>query len=96
MTLSSVPAHKAIELTFIKHGKVTRIPFLMDTGSSVSIIASEYLKCCGNYVMKPAHLVLRTANNELLQVRGQVELTFTIAGRMFKEQFIVSDDVCNC
>ena len=46
--------------------------------------------------MKPAHLVSRTANSEPLHVRGQVELTLTIAGRNFTEDFIVSDDVCNC
>ena len=94
--LSSQPVHKAITLTFVKQGKVNNISFLLDTGSAVSIVTSDCLKHCGHYVMRPAHIVLRTANNETLNVRGQVDLTFSIQGHRFTEQFIVCDDACNC
>ena len=91
-----MPCHKAVELTFVKKGKATKIPFLCDTGSNVSIISSDYLKHCGDYTVKPSRLILHTANNERLDVRGEVQLDFTIAGRHFTEVFTVSSDVCNC
>lgn len=94
VVLTPSASHKAIELTFTKDRKDTRIYFLPDTGSNVSIMSSDYLKFC-DYTMRPSHVRLFTASGDALQLRGEVCLEFKLAGRMYTELFQVSDSVVN-
>ena len=94
VVLTPTPSHKAIELTFTKDRKNTRLYFLPDTGSNVSIISSDYLKFC-DYTMRPSHVRLFTASGDALHLRGEVCLEFQLAGRVYTEIFQVSDAVVN-
>ena len=66
----------------------------VDSGSAVSIVSTSFLKGVGlglERKIRPSKLMLRSFSQDIIQVKGEIDLELTVAGTSFKHTFIVSD-----
>ncbi|KAL5250482.1 hypothetical protein ACHWQZ_G016276 [Mnemiopsis leidyi] len=66
----------------------------VDSGSAVSIVSTSFVKGVGHGLerkIRPSRLMLRSFSQDIIQVKGEIDLELTVAGTSFKHTFIVSD-----
>ena len=76
------------------NGKIEsyRGKFLIDTGSSVSVVATKALAYLNSDIhIQPAERKVRTANGGLLDVKGKCCLEIQLDHLTFKQDFIIAD-----
>lgn len=94
ITLTPIASHKAVEVTVSKNHKSRRLKLMLDSGSNISVLASDDLKYV-DHELRPTHMVLYSAGNEKLKTRGEAEIRFKINGNEYCDLFVICDDVSN-
>ena len=66
--------------------------FLIDTGSSISVVATEVLgKLNQKITIEPTDRKVRTANGGLLDIKGTCSLSIRLDHLTFQQEFIIAD-----
>ena len=64
----------------------------VDSGSSVNLVSSGFIKSLGlESKVKPCDLKLASFSQDTIPIRGEINLTVTVAGTKFEGRFVVSD-----
>ena len=66
--------------------------FLIDTGSSISVVAPQILgKLSQKISIEPTDRIVRTANGGLLDIKGTCSLSIQLDHLTFQQEFIIAD-----